>query len=102
MHDVWTLGDWDDIETSLLEDIENGEFEMSKPECTCGKLPHERTHAFNCPVQEAIKHCQSPRCSKHAKFTGVHVNGSSGRYCTKCKDMWIERGVLQANTVEHM
>ena len=28
-HDVWLLGDWHDIEAGLLEDIENGEFDMA-------------------------------------------------------------------------
>jgi hypothetical protein len=75
---------------------------MSKPVCNCLKLPHERTHAFNCPVQEAIKHCNSPRCSKRAKFTGMHPNGTTGYYCTKCKDMWIARGTLRAETAKEI
>lgn len=31
MYDVWTIGDWDDIETSLLEDIAKGAFKMYQP-----------------------------------------------------------------------
>jgi hypothetical protein len=73
---------------------------MRKPVCTCRKLPRERTHAFNCPVQMAIKHCQSPRCSKRAKYSAMHQNGTTGYYCQKCKDYWLERGLLLAITVK--
>lgn len=102
MHDVWLIGDWDDIETSLIEDIANGEFEMSKPECTCRKLPHERTHAFYCPVQLSIKHCQSPRCSRRATYVGYHADLTLGYYCMQCKNRLIEQSVLIEDTVERM
>lgn len=93
---------WWDTEDLVIHIEDELRYEMEKPICTCRKLPHERTHAFNCPVQEAIKHCRSPRCSKRAKFTGIHLNGTAGYYCAKCKDMWIARGVLIEDTVERI
>ena len=98
-YDVWTLGDGPDVMAHLEDEMRSSE--MTKPICTCRKLPRE-SHAFNCSVALAVKRCQSPRCNRRATFVGYHANLTPGHYCMQDKNRLIAEGVLIEDTVEHI
>lgn len=91
MHDVWLIGDWDDIETSLLEDIENGEFEMTtramKPR-TRKPIVCVQVITVICPPCEEV--CENLDVSRPSTMINIgdYHDGNVEAKCPNCGEVY--------------